>query len=41
VTGEYFDRCQTARTTRVSHNETLQEELWATSVALTGVDADV
>jgi NAD(P)-dependent dehydrogenase (short-subunit alcohol dehydrogenase family) len=41
VTGEYFDRCQTARTTRVSHNETLQEELWATSVALTGVDADI
>ncbi len=37
VTGEYFDKCQPARTTRLSHDEKLQEQLWTTSVALTGV----
>lgn len=41
VTGEYFDKCQPARTTRLSHDEKLQEKLWATSVALTGVGDEI
>jgi NAD(P)-dependent dehydrogenase (short-subunit alcohol dehydrogenase family) len=41
VTGQYFNKCQPAKTTRLSRNDVLQERLWATSVALTGVGAEV
>lgn len=41
VSGQYFDKCKPARTTRLSHDQTLQEKLWSTSVALTGVGASV
>lgn len=37
VTGKYFEKCQPAKTTRLSRDETLQEKLWSTSVAMTGV----
>ena len=41
VTGEYFDKCQPARTTRISRDTALQEQLWSVSVALTGTGAEV
>ncbi len=41
VSGKYFNKCEVARTAALSHDETLQEKLWAASVALTGVGADI
>ena len=41
VTGEYFDKCQPARTTRISRDTALQEQLWSVSVALTGTGAEL
>jgi NAD(P)-dependent dehydrogenase (short-subunit alcohol dehydrogenase family) len=41
VTGQYFDKCKPADTIALSHDVALQEKLWATSVALTGVGADI
>lgn len=41
VTGKYFDKCKPAGTIELSHDVALQERLWATSVALTGVGADI
>ena len=41
VTGKYFDKCQPAKTTTLSHDETLQEKLWATSAALTGLEGGI
>jgi NAD(P)-dependent dehydrogenase (short-subunit alcohol dehydrogenase family) len=41
VTGKYFDKCKPSVTIALSHDVALQERLWATSVALTGVGADV
>jgi NAD(P)-dependent dehydrogenase (short-subunit alcohol dehydrogenase family) len=41
VTGEYFDKCQPARTSGISRDTVLQEQLWAVSVALTGTGAEV
>jgi NAD(P)-dependent dehydrogenase (short-subunit alcohol dehydrogenase family) len=41
VTGKYFDKCKPAGTIELSHDVVLQERLWATSVALTGVGADI
>lgn len=41
VSGKYFEKCEPAKTTRFSHTETLQERLWATSVALTGVGGEI
>ena len=41
VTGQYFDKCKPASTIELSHDVALQERLWATSVALTGVGADI
>jgi NAD(P)-dependent dehydrogenase (short-subunit alcohol dehydrogenase family) len=41
VTGQYFDKCKAADTIALSHDVALQEKLWATSVALTGVGTDI
>jgi NAD(P)-dependent dehydrogenase (short-subunit alcohol dehydrogenase family) len=41
VTGKYFDKCQPARTTAPSHDEILQEKLWAVSVSLTGLGGEL
>ncbi len=41
VTGQYFDKCEPARTIALSHDVALQERLWTTSVTLTGVGADI
>lgn len=40
VTGEYFDKCSISQAAAVAHDQRLQDELWAKSVALTGVGAD-
>ena len=41
VTGEYFVECKVAGTIALSHDVALQEKLWAASVALTGVGAEI
>jgi len=41
VTGKYFVKCKPATTTALSHDVSLQDRLWATSVALTGVGAEI
>jgi len=41
VSGSYFIKCEPAKTVPSSHDQPLQEKLWATSVALTGVGADI
>lgn len=41
VTGQYFDKCRPAGTIALSHDVALQERLWTTSVALTGVGAEI
>jgi len=41
VTGTYYSKCQPAKTTKLSHDEMLQEKLWVTSVALTGTGRDI
>ena len=41
VTGKYFEKCSSAKTTRLSRDEELQERLWTASVALTGLGHDV
>ena len=37
VTGTYFDKCAPVKSTRLSHDEALQEQLWNVAVSLTGV----
>jgi NAD(P)-dependent dehydrogenase (short-subunit alcohol dehydrogenase family) len=37
VSGKYFDKCKPAKTAKLSHDQALQEKLWSTSVAMTGV----
>ncbi len=39
VSGEYFDKCRPRRSSRLSHDEALQERLWDRSVALTQAGA--
>jgi NAD(P)-dependent dehydrogenase (short-subunit alcohol dehydrogenase family) len=41
VTGEYFDKCSIVQSAAIPHDERLQDELWARSVALTGVGGEV
>jgi len=41
VTGQYFDKCRPAGTIALSRDVALQERLWTTSVALTGVGAEI
>ena len=41
VTGQYFDKCRPAEAIALSHDVALQERLWTTSVALTGVGAEI
>lgn len=37
VTGQYFDECQPAKTSRTSRDVEMQERLWGLSAAMTGV----
>lgn len=41
ISGKYFIKCEPAKTVAASHDEAMQEKLWAASVALTGVGADI
>ncbi len=41
VTGKYFDKCEPARTTKLSRDEATQERLWEASVALTGIGQEI
>ncbi|HEY5087232.1 MAG TPA: SDR family oxidoreductase [Gemmatimonadaceae bacterium] len=41
MNGQYFDKCQPAKTTAISHDEMLQEQLWDVSAALTGVGSEI
>ncbi len=41
VTGKYFDKCEPARTTKLSRDEATQERLWDASVALTGIGREI
>ena len=41
VTGRYFDKCTQVKSTRLSHDEGLQEKLWEVATSLTGVGREI
>jgi retinol dehydrogenase 12 len=41
VSGKYFDKCQAAKSSKLSHDQALQEKLWGVSVAMTGVGGTI